>query len=181
MTSSRVLRLSRGCLAMRSVRAEATLPMPANIRTRGPAILGLKPANAPDSAHRKKHPADGVAQGINDPMPPFAGIRAHTQPNGQAHRVFCPTAGTATDPAHAGLRHAVVNPVRRGSALVIPAGTALRSVGNCAPSLDAANGEPRRLTPADHGRGEVLRAAVVVPAPDVSARAKHPLSPALPS
>jgi hypothetical protein len=174
MTSPRVLFLSRGFLAMRPVRAEEALPMPATIRTRGQVLLGLKPIAAPDPAQRQKHQADGLAQGISDPLLPIAGIRTHARPPGKANRVFWPTAGSATDPAHAGLRRPVVDPARSGSALALPAGTALRSIGNCAPSLDPSNGAPRRPTPAGHGRGQVLRAAVFVPAPDVSARAKNP-------
>ena len=125
MTSPRVLFLSRGFLAMRPVRAEEALPMPANIRPRGQVRLGLNPIDAPATAQRQRHHADGVAQGINDPLLPLAGIRPHARPHGKTNRVSCATAGAATDPA-------------------------------------------------DPGRGEVLRAAVFVPAPDVSARPKHP-------
>jgi hypothetical protein len=62
MTSPRVLFLSRGFLAMRPVRAEEALPMPATIRTRGQVLLGLKPIAAPDPAQRQKHQADACEQ-----------------------------------------------------------------------------------------------------------------------
>lgn len=144
----------------------------AKILARGQVLLGMKPTDAPDTVQRKTRKADGIEQGINDPMMPVAWTRTHAQPNGKANRVFCTTMGAATDLANEGLRRMVINAVLWGFALEIPAKTDVRYVDDFEPSPYAFKGYRRGLKPDDHALGKVLRAGAFVPAPDVSVPAK---------
>lgn len=142
-----------------------THPVPdATILLRGQVLTGMSPADGPDLTQRKKRKADGVEQGINDPMMPIAWTRLHRHPGGAVNRVFCTTMGAATDLANEGLRRLVVNAVLWGFDLEIPPRTEVRYVDPYAPSPYAFKGYRRGLTPADHALGRALRAGDPPPA-----------------
>jgi type 1 glutamine amidotransferase len=135
----------------------------AKILARGQVLTGMKPTDGPDLTQRKVRKADGIEQGINDPMMPIAWTRTHRSASGQTNRVFCSTMGAATDLANEGLRRMVVNAVLWGFGLEIPAQTDVRYVDAYEPSPYAFKGYRRGLTPDDHALGQVLRAGDPIP------------------
>ncbi len=143
------------------------------ILLRGQVLAGMKPTDGPDLTQRKVRKADGVEQGINDPMMPIAWTRLNRNENGTTNRVFCTTMGAATDLANEGLRRLVVNAVLSGCGLEIPAQTDVRYVDPYAPSPYAARGYRRGLTPADHALGQVLRAGAPIPPAPPKAKKKQ--------
>jgi hypothetical protein len=141
-----------------------THPVPgARILLRGQVLKGMNPNDPPDTDQRKKRKADGVEQGINDPMMPIAWMRLNQNANGTTNRVFCTTLGAATDLANEGLRRLVVNAVLSGFGLPIPALTDVRYVDPYAPAPYAFKGYRRGLTPDDHALGKVLPAGQPAP------------------
>lgn len=139
----------------------------ATILVRGQVLTGMNPTDGPDFTQRKRRKADGVEQGINDPMMPIAWTRLHRHPAGPTNRVFCTTMGAATDLANEGLRRLVVNAVLWGFDREIPARTDVRYVDPYAPSAYAFKRYRRGLTPDDHALGRPLRAGD--PAPPAAA------------
>jgi hypothetical protein len=137
------------------------------ILVRGQVLTGMSPTDAPDRTQRKVRKADGVEQGINDPMMPVAWTRLNRNPNGTINRVFCTTMGAATDLLSEGLRRMVVNGVLWGFDLDIPAQTDVRLVDPFAPFPYAARGYRRGLVPEDHALGKTLRAGEPIPPPQV--------------
>lgn len=137
----------------------------AKILARGQVLLGMKPTDAPDTVQRKKRHADGVEQGINDPMMPIAWTRTHHNPGGKPNRVFCTTMGAASDLTNEGLRRMVINAVLWGFNLEIPAKTDVRYVDDFAPAPYAFKGYRRGLTPDDHALGKILRPGTPPPPP----------------
>jgi len=133
------------------------------ILVRGQVLAGMKPTDAPDTTQRKQRHADGIDQGINDPMMPVAWTQTHQNPGGKPNRVFCTTMGAATDLANEGLRRMVVNAVLWGFSLVIPEQTDVRFVDDFFPTPYAFKGYRRGITPDDHALGKVLRAGLPVP------------------
>ena len=133
------------------------------ILVRGQVLAGMKATDAPDTTQRKKRHADGVEQGINDPMMPIAWTQTHQNSGGKPNRVFCTTMGAATDLANEGLRRLVVNAVLWGFSLEIPAQTDVRFVDEFAPTPYAFKGYRRGITPDDHALGKVLRAGSPIP------------------
>ena len=140
------------------------------ILVRGQVLLGMKPSDPPDLQQRKQRKADGVEQGINDPMMPVAWTRTHDNPGGPSNRVFCTTMGAASDLANEGLRRLVVNAVLWGFALEIPARTDVRFVDDFSPAPYAFKGYRRGITPDDHALGQVLRAGTPPPSPPAKSK-----------
>lgn len=133
------------------------------ILVRGQVLTGMKPTDGPDHTQRKVRKADGIEQGINDPMMPIAWTRTAAHASGKTNRVFCTTMGAATDLANEGLRRLVINAVLWGFGLEIPARTDVRHVDAYEPSAYAFKGYRRNLTPDDHALGQKLRAGDPIP------------------
>jgi hypothetical protein len=144
----------------------------ARILARGQVLTGMAPSDPPDRVQRKVRKADGVEQGINDPMMPIAWVRLNRNENGTTNRVFCTTMGAATDLLSEGLRRMVVNAVLWGFALEIPEKTDVRFVDPFEPAPYSFKGYRRGLVPADHALGKTLRAGDAVPATDKKAKKK---------
>ncbi|MBI5689906.1 MAG: hypothetical protein HZC55_07375 [Verrucomicrobia bacterium] len=142
-----------------------THPVPdARILVRGQVLKGMSPSDPPDTEQRKVRKADGVEQGINEPMMPVAWMRLNHNANGTTNRVFCTTMGAATDLANEGLRRLVVNAVLFAFDVEIPAQTDVRYVDPYEPSPYAFKGYRRGLTPADHALGRKLPPGAPPPA-----------------
>jgi len=134
------------------------------ILVRGQVLNGMRPDDPPDVKQRKVRKADGVEQGINDPMMPVAWTRVNVNANGTRNQVFCTTMGAATDLANEGLRRLVVNAVLAGFGLEIPERTDVRVVDPYEPAPYAFKGFRRGLTPADHALGKALPPGLPRPA-----------------
>jgi hypothetical protein len=134
------------------------------ILVRGQVLTGMRPDDPPDVKQRKVRKADGVEQGINDPMMPVAWTRVNVNANGTRNQVFCTTMGAATDLANEGLRRLVVNAVLAGFGLEIPERTDVRVVDPYEPAPYAFKGFRRGLTPADHALGKALPPGLPRPA-----------------
>ncbi len=137
----------------------------AKILARGQVLVGMNPTDAPDTTQRKKRKADGIEQGINDPIMPIAWTRLNQAASGKTNRVFCTTMGAATDLTNEGLRRMTVNAVLWGFQIEIPGQTDVRYVDAFVPAPYAFKGYRRGLTPDDHALGQVLRAGNPPPPP----------------
>jgi hypothetical protein len=127
---------------------EAYPPADATILLRGQVLQGMTP-DAPPADYRKKRAADGIEQGVNDPMMPVAWTRSHVNSAGTTNQIFCTTMGAASDLDNEGLRRLVVNAVFRAAGLPVPDRADVSPVGRYDPSFYGFNAFRKGVKPAD--------------------------------
>jgi hypothetical protein len=131
---------------------EAAPPADATILVRGQVLKGMEPTDAP-ADYRKKN-AQGVEQGVNDPMMPIVWTRLYKNEAGKTNKILATTMGAATDLQSEGLRRLLVNAAYWAVGLEekIPQQADVEYVGQFHPTMYGFNGFKKGVKPADHER-----------------------------
>lgn len=129
---------------------EAAPPADAQILVRGQVLQGMQPTDPP-ATYRKKN-AQGVEQGVNEPMMPVVWTREVKNEAGKTNRILTTTMGSATDLQSEGLRRLLANAAYWAVGLEkkIPRKAKVDYVGEFKPTMYGFNGAKKGVKPADH-------------------------------
>lgn len=126
---------------------EAAPPADAQILVRGQVLSGMNSTDAP--AIGRKKTAQGVEQGLNEPMMPVVWVRDYKQSNGVINRIITSTMGAATDLTDENLRRLIVNASFWVQNLPVPTKANVDLVGTYHPSKFGFNTFKKGVKPSD--------------------------------
>ena len=126
---------------------EAAPPADAAILVRG-EVMKTQAADSPPADYKKKT-AQGVEQGVNNPMMPVVWTREYKNETGKTNRILTTTLGAATDFKNEGLRRLVVNGVFWGLMMEVPAAANVTFTGEYNPTKFGFGAFKKGVKPAD--------------------------------
>lgn len=126
---------------------EVAPPSDAQILVRGQVLLGMNKGDG--AATGRKKTAQGVEQGLNEPMMPVVWTRDYKNDKGLINRIVTSTMGAATDLQDENLRRMLVNASLWVLNLPPPARANVATVGNYQPSKFGFNSFKKGVKPDD--------------------------------